>query len=65
MFENTYVGKFWRKPKNSIPPCGGGVGGLENPPKQLFFELSENFTAKRYVEIFLLLRIWIQHHQIR
>ena len=49
MFENTYVGKFWRKPKNSIPPCGGW-GGLEKPRKQLFFELSENFMGKRYVE---------------
>ena len=39
MFENTYVGKFWRKPKNSISPENGFV-----------FELSGKFTGKCYVE---------------
>ena len=53
------------KTKKFYPPHVGGGGGLENPRKRLFFELSENFTAKRYVEIFFWLRIWIQHHQIR
>ena len=54
MFENTYVGKFWRKPKMYIrpTPCGSGGGGLEKTRKLLFFELSENFTAKRYVKFF-------------
>ena len=52
MFENTYVGKFFRKPKNSIPPMWA-VGGSRKTPKTAFFELSENFTAKPYVEIFL------------
>ena len=50
MFENTYVGKFWRKPKNSTPPMWGVGGGPENPRKRLFFELRGHFTGKRHVE---------------
>ena len=35
MFENTYVGKFWRNAKNSFPPphVGGGHVGSRKPPK--------------------------------